>query len=232
MSAVQAARDAFKNVHNDTTIILPGKKGEIFDTDFVDQQSNAEVFIQAINLCDRGMMRALLIPALIFTNGDGTGSYSLGQEHAKTFDKILDSMNEGFKATTVDQLIREIVAYNFPREAWEKEGRGEFGKVELSPDEIQKEIDILEKAVNMGVVDVTDLNDLNSIRSKIRMEPRKTPIVQPGGLPPGAEDPNDDGDPFGNKDDEDDGEGEKKPPRSNERGGKGDTEGGGNPPPG
>jgi hypothetical protein len=227
-----AAAQAFANVHNDTTIILPGRKGQIFDTDFVPQEANVDGFMQAIDLCNKSMLRSLLVPSLIFSNGDGTGSYSLGQEHAKTFDKILDGMLGGFTDTILEQVVSPLIAYNFPRSAWEKEGRGEFGKVELSPDEIQKEIDILEKAVNMGVVDVTDLNDLNSIRSKIRMEPRKTPIVQPGGLPPGAEDPNDDGDPFGNKDDEDDGEGEKKPPRSNERGGKGDTEGGGNPPPG
>lgn len=177
--ADQAAARAFRNVHNDSTIILPGKKGQIFETDFVPQTSNAGDFMAAIDLCNKSMLRALLIPSLIFTNGDGTGSFALGQEHAKTFDKILDGMLSGFMETLRTELIKPLLAYNWPRSVWKKDGLGKFGKMELSPDEIQKEIDILEKAVNMGAVDMSDLKDLNAIRDKIRMPARDTIIKPP-----------------------------------------------------
>lgn len=166
-----AAQQAFKNIHNDTTIILPGKKGQVFDTDFVPQASNAADFMQAIDLCNKSLLRALLVPSLIFGNGDGSGSFALGQEHAKTFDKILDGMLEGVKEALLHQYVSELVAYNFPKSAWEKEGLGDFGKREMSQDERSKEIDVLEKAVNIGAVDMNDLNDLNSVRDKVGMEP-------------------------------------------------------------
>lgn len=175
--ADQAAARAFRNVHNDSTIILPGKKGQIYETDFVPQASNAADFMAAIDLCNKSMLRALLVPSLIFGNGDGTGSYSLGQEHAKTFDKILDGMLSGFVEVLRNQLIRPLLAYNWPRSVWAEDGIGKFGRQELSPDEIQKEIDILEKAVNMGAVDMNDLSDLNAIRSKLRM-PARTEIIK------------------------------------------------------
>ncbi|MGA1772388.1 MAG: phage portal protein family protein, partial [Flavobacteriaceae bacterium] len=174
--ADQAAQRAFRNIHNDSTIILPGKKGQVFDTDFVPQTSNAQDFLAAVDMCNKSIMRALLIPSLVFGNGDGTGSYSLGQEHAKTFEKILDGMLAGLKDTLIQQLVSDLIKYNFPEAAYKKDGFGDFSKRELSQDEIGKEIDVLEKAVNIGAVDMNDLNDLNSVRDKLGMEPLKEVI--------------------------------------------------------
>lgn len=187
--ADQAARDAFKNIHNDTTIILPGKKGQIYDTDFIQQTANQDSFIQAIDLCNRSMMRALLIPSLVFNSGDGSGSFALGQEHAKTFDKILDSILSGFIQTLKTQLIKEIIAYNFPKSAWQKDGLGEFGKRELSTEERDKEMTVVEKAVNVGAIDTNDLQDLNKIREKAGFEPlHKVPERPEEIMPEGEED--------------------------------------------
>jgi hypothetical protein len=177
--ADQAAADAFRNIHNDSTIILPGKKGQIFDTDFVPQASNANDFLESIKLCDRAIMRSLLLPSLIFTGGDGTGSYALGQEHAKTFDKICDGTLDGTKDVILNQLVKHLLAYNFPRSAWEKDGVGEFQKVELTIEEIGKEIDVLDKAINCGAIDMNDLKDLNAVRSKIGFDARGELIEQP-----------------------------------------------------
>lgn len=174
-----AASNAFKNIHNDSTIILPGKKGQVYETDFVPQASNAQDFMAAVDLCNKSFLRALLVPALIFSSGDGSGSYSLGQEHAKTFDKILDGWVAPFAHTLLQELIFETIAYNFPRSAWEEDGLGSFAKRELSSDEIQKEMEIVEKAVSVGAIDMNDLNDLNTVRDKIRFEPRETPIPRP-----------------------------------------------------
>jgi hypothetical protein len=170
MRADEAARRIFSNIQNDSTIILPGRKDEVYSTDFVPQSSNASDFMEAIDMCNKSIMRALLIPSLIFGNGDGTGSYSLGQEHAKTFDKILDGMNSGATQVLLSQLIKPTLSYNFPKSAWEKDGLGSFTKRELTTDEINKEIDIIEKAVNVGVINLGDLNDLNKTRDKIGYE--------------------------------------------------------------
>jgi hypothetical protein len=167
-----AARDAFKNMHNDSVIILPGKKDQVYSVDTLSQQSNAGDFLESLRFCNQSIMRALLLPSLIFTSGDGTGSFALGQEHAKTFDKILDGMLAGLQHVLLQQLIKEMLMYNFPESAWKVDGLGSFSKRELSQDEIDKEMTTIEKAVNVGAIDVNDLNDLNAIREKIGFEPR------------------------------------------------------------
>lgn len=174
-----AAQKAFQNVHNDSVIILPGKKGQIYEHDTIQQSSNAGDFIEALRFCNQSLLRALLIPSLIFGNGDGSGSFALGQEHARTFDKILDGILSGFKQVCLQQIVKELIAYNFPKSAWVKEGLGDFSKRELTQEERDKEMETIEKAVNMGAIDINDLNDLNAIREKAGFEARNTPIPQP-----------------------------------------------------
>jgi hypothetical protein len=182
-SAVEEAAKAFANIHNDSTVILPGKKGSIFDLDFVAQDSNADVFIAALNHCDRSIMRALLLPSLIMTNGDGTGSYSLGQEHANTLQKILDGILQGVEQVLIQDVISDLLRYNFPKELWESDGFGGFGKRDFSQDELDKVMSTWEKAINNGVVDVNDLRDLNKMREALGFE-EKTELqtVTAGGI--------------------------------------------------
>ncbi|GAC1673215.1 MAG: hypothetical protein NVS9B9_30000 [Ktedonobacteraceae bacterium] len=175
-----AAQEAFKNVHNDTTIILPGKKGQIYDVQFIANDANVSGFVESIKLCDQAMMRAMLIPSLVFMGGDGTGSYSLGQEHSKTFEKILDGLLAGLQKVLVNQLIYEMLAYNFPKEMWSEHGLGDFGKREISQDEREKELNALKAAHEMGAIDpVSDLNDMNKVRESVNFEPRTDLFPQP-----------------------------------------------------
>lgn len=174
-----AAKRAFQNIHNDTTIFLPGKKDQHYSIENVPQASNAGDFLQAIQECNKGIMRALLLPALIFTGGDGSGSYSLGQEHSKTFDKVCDGILAGLKQTLLQQVVKELLAYNFPSSVWEKDGVGDFGKRSLSPEEIEKELAAIEKGVQMGAIDNNNLNDMNKVRELLNFEPTDTlPVKQ------------------------------------------------------
>ncbi len=175
----RAAARAFANVHNDSVIVLPGKKDQHFSVDKLDVTSNAGDFIQSLDFCNKSIMRALLIPSLVFTGGDGAGSYALGQEHARTFDKILDSMNAGLVQTLLQQVVKELVMYNFPASAWEKDGLGSFGKRQLTDEEKAKEMECFERAVNIGAIDMNDLNDLNRVREICGMEPRDKAIEKP-----------------------------------------------------
>jgi hypothetical protein len=205
-----AAQQAFRNVHNDSTIILPGKKDQIFGVDFVPQNSNAQDFIAALDFCNKEIMRALLLPALVFTGGDGSGSYALGQEHARTFDKILDGILSGFKQTLLDQVIYELLSYNFPKEMWQDDGLGEFSKRELTQEERDKEMTSLETANNMGALDLGDIEDLNHVRSVAGVKARTTPIPQMDDM-------------FG----EENNDGTGNPPKGPDGGPDGDTKGDG-----
>lgn len=177
--AQAAVKDALKNIHNDSVVFMPGKKGQFVEGDFIDQKSNATDFLAALDALDKRMMRALLLPPLVFTSGDGAGSFSLGQEHARTFDKILDGQLSGFKQVIIMQLVKEMISYNFPSSAWQKDGFGEFGARELTQEERKAEMECVETALNTGAVDMNDLDDLNRVREIAGFKMRDTPIPQP-----------------------------------------------------
>ncbi len=180
MRADLAARAAFKNIHNDSVIFLPGKKDQIFSVQDIPQNANVEDFMRAIEYCDRSVLRALLIPALIFSAGDGSGSYALGETHDRTWDKVCDSFNAGLTAEMLDQIVRQIILYNFDQSVIEKDGLGEFGKRELTAEERQKEMEVLSKANDMGAVDMTDIEDVNEVRSRAGLAARTELIpIQP-----------------------------------------------------
>jgi hypothetical protein len=174
VNAMEQVREVMKNIHNDSVVIFPGKKEQWVGIESLTQESNAEAFISSIDMCNKAIMRGLLIPALVFQEG-GSG-FSLGEQHAKTFDKILDGQNAGLKSVLLHQLIKEMLAYNFPKSAWQKDGTGDFQSRELSIDERQKEAQVCESMVNMGAADINDLNDLNEIRAKGGFSERDTPI--------------------------------------------------------
>lgn len=177
--AQTAIKNALRNVHNDSVVIMPGRKAQFVEHDIIQQSSNAQDFIAALNYLDTRIMRALLLPPLVFGSGDGSGSYSLGQEHAKTFDKLCDGFLEPVKMVLIQQLVREMMMLNFPPEVWEKDGFGEFSSRELTQDERQKEMECVAKAIEVGGVDMNDLDDLNRIRELAGFKPRDVAIPQP-----------------------------------------------------
>jgi hypothetical protein len=177
ISAERAALNAFSNIHNDSVVVLPGKKGQAFEVDPVQVQANTAEFIQAIDNCDKGILRAMLVPSLIFSGGDGSGSYSLGQEHSRTFEKILDGMLTGVNQVLVDQMIKRLIMYNFPESAWRKDGFGDFSKRDFSQDEVNKIIEGYSILQNMGAIDMTELEDLNKVRELAGFSLRKEVIT-------------------------------------------------------
>ena len=179
MTAQEAAHQAFSRIHNDSVVVLPGKKSQIFDVDMIPQNANQEAFIGALDFCNKSIMRALLIPSLVFGNGDGTGSYSLGQEHAKTFTKILDGMLEGVEDVLLEQLIKELLMYNWPQEMFDKDGFGHFEKSDFSDEDLEKVSRIWTTAIQDGVIDTNDMQDLNRMRTTLGFSDRKTPIEKP-----------------------------------------------------
>lgn len=169
-----AAQKAMANIHNDSVIYIPGMKGTVYELESLSQQSNAADFIAALDFCNKSILRALLIPSLMF--GDGAGGYALGEVHAKTFDKVLDGINAGLEDVLLNEWVKDILMLNFPRSAWEKDGLGSFSKRDLTQDEMQKVMAMFEQGINAGVIDQGDLNDLNKMRDSIGFDERDKPI--------------------------------------------------------
>lgn len=188
----KAAANAMKNIHNDSVIYLPGKKGEIYSVDSLPQAANAADFIAAADFCNKSILRALLIPSLMF--GDGQGGYALGEVHSKTFEKILDGANAGLEPILLKSWVKDILVLNFPREQWEKDGLGSFSKRELTQDEIEKVMNMFEKGITSGIIDTADLNDLNQMRESINFTERDEVIETPEEIAKNILDENEGGD--------------------------------------
>jgi hypothetical protein len=85
----------------------------------------------------------------------------------------------GVQETLIQQLVKEMIAYNFPEELWKKDGFGDFSKRDFSEEEIQKVMEMYEKGINAGIIDTNDLADLNKMRETLGFDEREKIIEKP-----------------------------------------------------
>lgn len=175
--ADQAMARTFKTIHNSSFIVLPGKKGEVYDVEAINVQGDMNVFKDGIDYFNKAIMRGLLIPPLLL-GGDGGGSYSLGQEHTKVFNQVIDGKLKVFKQAILDQFIRKIIAYNFPKDEWEKHGCGEFALEEFDPEVMQILANVYKSLTEDGYMNPTIQKDFDHVRMKMGLDKGVAPIAQ------------------------------------------------------
>lgn len=177
-SLIDMVAAALKNVHNSSFVVMPGKKGEAVEVDSVDVTGDLNVFKDAVGYHNQAMMRSLLIPPLVM-GGDGGGSFALGQEHHKIFGRSVDGMLKVYKPNILQQLIQPMIAYNFPRSAWQKDGLGEFVLEEYDIEAMEKLANVYGSLVTSGFMTPEDQVDMDEVRKRIPMAPKpaKAPVV-------------------------------------------------------
>lgn len=159
--------NTLKNMHNSSFIVLPGMKGETYDIEAIQSQGDLNVFKDGIDYFNKALMRSMLIPSLVMTGGDGAGSYALGQEHHKVFAKIIDGKLKPYKETILTDLIEPLIAYNFPRAIWEKDGVGDFALDEFDPELLEKMSTIYANLTNVGYMAPEEQQDMDVVREKM-----------------------------------------------------------------
>lgn len=182
--ADMALASVMKKIHNESFIVLPGKRGETYELEAIQSQGDMTVFKDGIDYWNRALMRSLLIPPLVMTGGDGVGSYALGSEHNKIFKQIIDGKLKIYKQTILDQFIQKIIAYNFPKPLWEKHGFGEFLQEDFEPEVMEKLAGIYRELTEAGYMSPQSQDDLNYVREKIGMPQG---LAQPFSSDPGQE---------------------------------------------
>lgn len=173
MRADQAMASAFKNMHNSSFMVLPGRKGEQFDIEAIAVQGDLNVFKEGVDYFNAAIMRALLIPPLIMTGGDGKGSYALSETHSKMFNKIIDGKLKVYKQGILEQFIKKIIAYNFPNDLWAKDGAGDFVFEEHDPEMMEKLANVFGSLTEKGYMDAGSQADFDEVRSKMGVNKRK-----------------------------------------------------------
>lgn len=167
-----AMANTLKTIHNSSFIVLPGKKGETYDIESVQIQGDMNVFKDGIDYFNRAIMRGLLLPPLVL-GGDGGGSYSLGQEHNKIFKQVVDGKLKVYKQNILDQFVKKIIAYNFPRKEWEKHGVGEFALEEFEPETMEKLAGIFRTLTETGYMTPEAQDDMDEVRSRLDLPKAK-----------------------------------------------------------
>lgn len=197
MSASDALAATMKTIHNSSFVVLPGKKGETYEIEAIQTQGDMNVFKDGVTECNRSLMRALLIPPLAFSGGDGaTGSWALGDVHQKELNKIIDGKLKPYKQAILYQFVRPLIAYNFPKKQWEKHGLGEFMLEEYDAEVMEKLANIFGTLTDRGYMSPSEQTDMDYVREKMNM--KKAAARQPDthedltdpNSPEATEDPN------------------------------------------
>lgn len=163
-----AMANAFAKIHNSSFMVLPGRKGEEYDVEAVQAQGDMNVFKDGIDYFNRSMLRALLVPDLLMGEGQGGGlNGSLGSEHKKVFNQIVDGKLKVYKQEVCSQFIRKIIAYNFPQDLWEKHGYGEFVLEEYDPEVMEKLANIFGALTDRGYMTPEEQSDMDYVREKV-----------------------------------------------------------------
>jgi hypothetical protein len=175
MRADQALARTMKTIHNSSFIVLPGKKGEEYEIEAIQVQGDMNIFKDAIEYFNKALMRAMLVPPLMLGGGDGVGSYALAQENKKVFNNIIDGKLKPLKQAILTQFISKLIAYNFPRHIWEKDGYGDFVLEEYDPEVMEKLANIYSSLTTAGYMGPDDQKDMDHVREKMGM-PRKKAV--------------------------------------------------------
>jgi hypothetical protein len=185
-----AMANAFGTVHNSSFMVLPGKKGETYDVEAVQVQGDMNIYKDGTEYFNKSLMRAMLIPPLIMTGGDGTGSFAMAESHTKMFNKIIDGKLKSYKQAILEQFVSKLLAYNFPRKQWEKDGYGDFALQEQDPELMEKLANVFDRLTTNGYMDPSDQVDMDEVRAKMGLKKKKAPEFQEPDLNTGM-DPND-----------------------------------------
>jgi len=171
-----AMNNIFKTIHSASFITLPGRKGEVYDVESIQIQGDMNIYKDGVDYWNRALMRSLLVPDLVMTGGDGAGSYALADVHSKMFNKIIDGKLKPYKQGILDNFISKLIAYNFPREMWEKDGYGDFVLQENDPEMMDKLATVYNNLTTSGYMSPEDQVDMDEVRGKMNL--KKKPAVK------------------------------------------------------
>lgn len=175
LNAIDAIRDVLGDIHQNTALAVPGKKGETYEFDAVPVQGDLTIFTECLEYIDNAIQQAMLIPDTLFKTGTTGGSYALGSEQSSTHDKLISSIRNSVTRTLVDQFIRPLIELNFGEDYVESEW-GYFATKVLSEEQLTTIIENYKLAQEANLVGKDDLAALNKTREKMGFEPTDAPI--------------------------------------------------------
>lgn len=150
--------DIADNISGKTSISIPVEA----TFEFIQAPSNMDLFQKAIEIYNIAIMKAILLPEKMGFGGDTGGSYALGKVQQNTYLWILEKIRNELETLIHDQLIKQIVDYNFglldkyPKFKWKP----------LSEENKDEKAKIIIDAISRGSL-INDLATENFLRGLI-----------------------------------------------------------------
>ncbi|KLU66316.1 hypothetical protein DEAC_c17150 [Desulfosporosinus acididurans] len=128
-----------------------------------------EAFTGIISYLNRAIFRSMLVPSLLFEEGQNSGSYALGQAHFDMYGMMLDSIYKRLTETLLEWLVRPLIEMNFgPQKNY-----GEFPEREMSETDRNVIAGIFMQMTNAGYLDATHQEDFDHVRGSLGFPERK-----------------------------------------------------------
>lgn len=165
--AVEYILSILANIQNET--VLAFTKGTEVKSLYNPSGNIGENFHQALLYLNKMIYRSLLLPSLIFDEGDRSGSLALGQTHFSTFDQMVSGIYRRLTETLIEQLVARIIDLNFGPQQ-------DYGKFTESPVSLAMKklmAEIFKQLVDIGIADPTLEEDFNYMRSEIGLPDRE-----------------------------------------------------------
>ncbi|SDI49424.1 phage portal protein family protein [Paenibacillus naphthalenovorans] len=167
ISAIDYLLGILSNIQNETALAFT--KGVDVKTLYNPTGNIGENFHQAILYLNKMLYRSLLIPSLIFDEGDRSGSLALGESHFAAFDQMSGSIYRRLTETLIEQLVARLIDYNFgPQQNY-----GQFAEAQVSLVYQKLIAEIFKQYVEIGVLDPATEEDFSYMRSTAGLPDRE-----------------------------------------------------------
>lgn len=132
-----------------------------------------EAFEKAVLYLNKMILRGLLVPSLVFDN-EGSGSYALGQTHAKSYDMILSSIYRLLKETLLEQVVRRMIEYNFGSQ----DNYGDFAENKFAEEDQKALADAVASLTQYGYMSPETQEDVDTVCEKFNLPMRKVKLLK------------------------------------------------------
>lgn len=167
VSAVDYVLGILANIQNET--VLAFTKGTEVKSLYNPTGNIGENFHQALLYLNKMLYRSLLLPSLIFDEGERSGSFALGQTHYSTFEQMVGGIYRRLTETLIEQLVARLIDLNFGAQ----QDYGKFSEAQTSIAMQKLMAEMFKQLVDIGLADPTLEEDFHYMRSSIGLPDRE-----------------------------------------------------------
>ncbi len=144
INAVEALYNTLQTYTEESAIILPGLKGQMFEVDVVDYKGDFSVYEKALEYQDKSMENALFIPSGLFSSDS---SYAGATAQNSIYARMMNSISNELEHTILEQVVAYLIHENFDKDITDY---GRFDTKLQNLDDQLKQAKIYESLTTLG----------------------------------------------------------------------------------